>query len=1072
MSLTTSPQIQMQILQHQLHTINRKKQQSQFHLLLLQDIATCLLLCTFSILSVALFKQGLDHVAKAPLPLNRQQQQQQRYGCNNNVKWFSLQYPITFFGSVVAGIFQKAKTNNCRTNGNKSNNNQRQTQKDATSASCPYTIENEAIVNAKEIDQNANDRPNNVELESSQEQLHSGKEASQIPLRRSVPVTIDEKHAPKNEAPHFSKGQKKMTNAKNMNDDRDSATTESLTATNRRKTYYKYLEILVHNVSHTDLVLGLDLPSVPLSEKGDCKYLETQVPPSTIHSIDEMDKRNTSDERQRRSGEAVIRDLDESFDEIRDDDIITSPYMKNYIRPRFSSFDLYCRLVLNHLTEPQNHTISTSTNINNFERNDNHVGHDIKSDSDKTTTIIHFPRYHRSMIDPRYAIRQFQDQLATKKKYVPPKMAPTGIQLLYPVSLPVTTPSSLQDHHIEDTIRIRGRDAPAILSALKCGSSSSTENKSTTDPADSMVSIKYVFFPLLATLLPVWYRQIKEKEYQEPVKRVLILVTGVGTPRNYTHSIHGNSTEACADLMKVFVSNIDPTLSVVKVFSNSTNIFRTDENILFCERELIPLINAYRNAHVMGTSYPDDEDYVPILDETTVFFNDDTESDWRTRLNVTLSFADGSPARTQAIQSSLRSYKPTYFHFWQLKTFWHESKIVDDDIEVHSFATMESKPAIDTTHIRDPYLQAVVSEMRAFYDEMITALNNNDNDIDRFWLRKSHKPVLAVLLVQPSSSTPTPDSKVTPSFRLYRGTNMEVSMPTGSLCAERNAIGSALAMNPNLKRHDLKMIAVLAVPPLDPPPTNITPVASLDHNDGIQMDAAGAASGKGVNLGDSISRITDNIRRITSYSSIVEELIDPNDDDDASINDPYTQLSIDERSKEYFIRKSSIGSDYEPTTTTTTTNTATNDAITRRDAVINAPFCLPVGGDGNDFGLDEKISPTTSSNRRIPSEPVRRIPLFPKAPSTAITTETLHDNVYNSTSATFGTAFHKTVPGRMQQKTKRTVVVQSHKDMNPLSPCGACNEWIKKIAQCNPYFKIITFTDANCNGMYISPCQD
>lgn len=26
-------------------------------------------------------------------------------------------------------------------------------------------------------------------------------------------------------------------------------------------------------------------------------------------------------------------------------------------------------------------------------------------------------------------------------------------------------------------------------------------------------------------------------------------------------------------------------------------------------------------------------------------------------------------------------------------------------------------------------------------------------------------------------------------YKLYRGTNMEVSMPTGSLCAERNVIG-------------------------------------------------------------------------------------------------------------------------------------------------------------------------------------------------------------------------------------------------------------------------------------------
>mmetsp|Transcript_10344 Transcript_10344/g.16270 ORF Transcript_10344/g.16270 Transcript_10344/m.16270 type:complete len:105 (+) Transcript_10344:2-316(+) len=40
-------------------------------------------------------------------------------------------------------------------------------------------------------------------------------------------------------------------------------------------------------------------------------------------------------------------------------------------------------------------------------------------------------------------------------------------------------------------------------------------------------------------------------------------------------------------------------------------------------------------------------------------------------------------------------------------------------------------------------------------------------------------------------------------------------------------------------------------------------------------------------------------------------------------------------------------------------------------------------------------------------------------------------------------------------------------EMNPLKPCGACNEWLKKIAEVNPDFKVITFTDSNCTGMYI-----
>jgi hypothetical protein len=36
------------------------------------------------------------------------------------------------------------------------------------------------------------------------------------------------------------------------------------------------------------------------------------------------------------------------------------------------------------------------------------------------------------------------------------------------------------------------------------------------------------------------------------------------------------------------------------------------------------------------------------------------DPDWKERFHLTLSFADGSPARTYAIQSGLRPYRPTY----------------------------------------------------------------------------------------------------------------------------------------------------------------------------------------------------------------------------------------------------------------------------------------------------------------------------------------------------------------------------------------------------------------------------
>ena len=54
------------------------------------------------------------------------------------------------------------------------------------------------------------------------------------------------------------------------------------------------------------------------------------------------------------------------------------------------------------------------------------------------------------------------------------------------------------------------------------------------------------------------------------------------------------------------------------------------------------------------------------------------------------------------------------------------------------------------------------------------------NELGSFWLRKTRKCVLSMLMVKR-------DGEDEPTF--YSGMNIEVSMPTGSLCSERNAMG-------------------------------------------------------------------------------------------------------------------------------------------------------------------------------------------------------------------------------------------------------------------------------------------
>jgi hypothetical protein len=224
--------------------------------------------------------------------------------------------------------------------------------------------------------------------------------------------------------------------------------TEPLETQSRR-----YLEMLVHNVSHTDLVLSVNAP--PQQNE--------------------------------------------------------SPYC--LCAPRFSAFDMYCRRILASLS-----------------------GDEI---------VVNFPRYERSETSPRYSI-------------VTPKPSRQGLLQLLPTGLEL---AGLERHCsnlvlLEDelpNLRFRGRDAHRI------------EPYYTNQEHVKRLQISHAFFPLLATLLPQWQSEMKQKfAHFHNVKKVIVLVSGVGTPRNWTHSITGNSTQACAELMERFIHVLYPDVTVVR----------------------------------------------------------------------------------------------------------------------------------------------------------------------------------------------------------------------------------------------------------------------------------------------------------------------------------------------------------------------------------------------------------------------------------------------------------------------------------------------------------------------------
>ena len=808
-------------------------------------------------------------------------------------------------------------------------------------------------------------------------------------------VTQEDKHTPlivSNIPIHLEQSRDRSNSILTQNSELSSATQSMTTGNPPKASHVRYLEMLVHNVSHSDIVFSLGIPEALQSHY--CHH-PRQHPPDNASSSS-----SAAAETPRMKNQFSNAHMMERKEEAH-----------ALCRPRFSAFDMFCVRILNVLKSSK-----TQDDVRRL-----------------YSSIMSFPRYDRS------------DDTSIRSLVTPKPcrqiMLPVGFNLGHLVedscnNRELQKSLSLSSDDLA-SLRIRGKDVCKFDHLQEAGYDVHTPVTSSTemslhrngDVFDSSRSaerpnectivnplhLEAVFFPLLSSLLRRWHEQMKDKFgtlSQRNVKKVLILVTGVGTPRNFTHSISGNSTAACAELMEMFIHTLYPDVTVVRLHSER-EIFRYDSNIVFANKELLPCVDAYRDAHARGELYPDE-----ISDNascTTV--HSPFDPDWNKTFSVTLSFADGAPARTHAIQTCLRPYKPSYFHFWQLKTFWDESKICDDDIEIHSFESMETVPAMEVSRT-NAKVQMVVNEMKKFRNFFIENLQNKDSDIFKFWLRKTKKPVLAVLLIDIPGE----------GLMLYRGTNMEVSMPTGSLCAERNVIGTALATHPNLRREDLLMVAVLAVPLPDdsnestsgqvpsPPPGRTTTCRFID--DEIKQQS-GEKESLFSQVEDKLYRYQrpENIRRSMSLGSFASIIEGQDHDSDDSWVVPSAQNMI--------VRiESPNGKGLE-------------EAINATREMQNHDFPTQEALD-----LYQTLTPLGT--------PVRKIKL---------------SNVDMD-----GPVSTKKTPSALRKK--KTVLVHCPSDINPLKPCGACNEWLKKIAESNPYFKVVTFTDADCNGVYVKPCQE
>lgn len=341
-------------------------------------------------------------------------------------------------------------------------------------------------------------------------------------------------------------------------------------------------------------------------------------------------------------------------------------------------------------------------------------------------------------------------------------------------------------------------------------------------------------------------------------------------------------------------------------------------------------------------------------------------------------------------------------------------------------------------------MRQVIEEMDKFRKDFYTILTDPkaEHDLANFWLRKTKKPVLSVLLVEKKGIV-----------KLYRGTNMEVSMPTGSLCAERNVIGSALADDPTLMRQDIKVIAVYSVNMSASNASQSANAASEEtrgqRSDSLPQEPLGALEAIVENVVASPSTRCYPCKDEGSPEPPLSIAIISEDAHATSSAPSYAKSPLTGQKRKIFRMTSTTIKDVEAE------ETSQEMAVVPPSIDMTSP-----GKSGSVLRSAKKKTDEVSSADvgGIKSKKGRKKSIPFSSPlglqSTAATSLDKESALINSI-----------VP------TMTTVYVEEN-DMNPLKPCGACNEWLKKIAEVNPHMKVITFTDANCTGIYIEHIND
>ena len=289
-----------------------------------------------------------------------------------------------------------------------------------------------------------------------------------------------------------------------------------------------------------------------------------------------------------------------------------------------------------------------------------------------------------------------------------------------------------------------------------------------------------LMFPILFPVIQKLIEKFSSHENKRVHYFIQLLTKGVKNS--------GYSTYVIGHMIRKLGVSLFPTIQFEHCHKNNEDVSFHEQHQFFRE-QVLPYIRYIRQEVV---------DHYSKIDK----------KEWNNNFFVHLSINTGTTNFLVGTLQALHIFQPDFF-FANNATSWPSTSFEIEYIDYRSYQK--------TSGVYQNALQEVqkfacreMQEWKTFY---IHKKPKREYEYDitlgekpTFFFRKGQQEVLSIVVVEN-----TKHDKDQKPWIAYRGVNLEVSLPTGSLCAERNAIGSALVDNPLLLREKILCVAVLSL---------------------------------------------------------------------------------------------------------------------------------------------------------------------------------------------------------------------------------------------------------------------